>query len=138
MVGVCLAFARLGGPPPVLAAEKQGAHDHTTPSRSFGSLAEGMSAVDATLKQTEAAIAANKIASLHDLGMELHAVADGLAAHKQHVPEAKQTRFEGAVNQLRTIGDRMHDVPATAPLADAQKLAAQARGIEKILQANAN
>lgn len=143
-VAVCLVFTNLSGSAPVLAAEKQGAHnhdhghDHAMPSRSFGSLAEGMSAVDSTLKQAEAAIAESKLAAFHDLGMELHAVADGLAVHKKHVPPAKQSRFDGAVNQLRTIGDRMHDVPATAPIADAQKLVTQARGIEKILQANAS
>lgn len=112
-------------------------HEHAAPARSFGSLAEGLAAVDATLKQAEAAAAEGRAGAFHDLGLELHAVADGLGVLKAKAPSPKQARFEGSVNQLRTVGDRMHDLQPTAPVADAQRLIGQARSIEKIIKANA-
>jgi hypothetical protein len=137
-----LAAAFMGhGTGAVSAHEAKGAdshdHDHAKPSHIFASLTEGLMAIDLTLRKAEAAVAENRLDAFHDLGLELHAVADGLAPYDDDRPQAKRARFAGAVNQLRTLGDRMHDVHATSPVVDAQRLLAQARSIEKILQANA-
>lgn len=133
-----IAIATLGLLSSTYSVTAQDDHDHDhSDIVGFASLDDGWVVLEDVSAEIRSAITARDMNALHDLSLDLHAVADSLGKLSGDVPQANQLRFASSVNQLRSLSDRLHMAHEQNNEAAAQQMVPQLNGIVQLIMANA-
>jgi hypothetical protein len=82
-----------------------GEHKHET--RTFATVAAGLTALDAAVTEAKTKAAAGNFEALHDISEDLHGIADGLKKRLPDVAAENRDRFKFNVDQVNALHEQL-------------------------------